>query len=240
MQTLVISLPHCADRRRRVRQQLDGLGIDLEFFDAVDAAQADFSLADKRNNPLTIRRFGYVLTDAELACYASHYRVWEKCVAENRALLVCEDNVQLHSNFRQVYPRLPQLAERYSFLKLSGITARRYRTVARVERDLSIVQHFGLVCGSSCYLLTPGAAGAFLDCSTSFAQPVDNFMEKSWLHGLPAYSLRPYPVARAEVRSLIGRRKDKKQPLRWDKKARVEFLRVYEQARQALFFLLYR
>ena len=244
MQTLVISLPHCADRRRRVRQQLDGLGVDFEFFDAVDGARVDFPLADKRNDPLSIGRFGYVLTQGELACYASHYLVWKKCVTENRVLLVCEDNVQLHNIFRQVYAHLPQLAERYPFLKLSGITSRRYRRVASLardlSRDLSIVRHFGLVCGSSCYLLTPGAAEAFLAASTSFVQPVDNFMEKSWLHGVPVYSLRPYPAARAEVRSLIGNRKDKKQPLGWNKKTRVELFRVYEQARQRLFFLFCR
>ena len=239
MQALVISLSRCTDRRRRVRRQLDSLGIDFEFFDAVDGARTDFPLADKRDDPLTIRRFGYTLTNGELACYASHYLIWKKCITENRVLLVCEDNIQLQKNFRQVYEHLPQLAEQYAFLKLSGIIARRHRRVAKVERDLSIVRHVGLVCGTSCYLLSPRGARAFLAHSASFVQPVDNFLEKTWLHGVPVYSLLPYPAARAEVRSLIGGRKVKK-PLEWNKKIRVELFRVYERARQRLFFLFHR
>ena len=240
VKTRVISLPHCVDRRERTRQQLDGIGIEFTFFDAVDGAQADFPLADKRNDALTMKRLGNTLSNAELACYASHYLLWQECVTENRALLILEDDMQLQGNFRQVYDELPRLAEHYAFLKLCGTFARRHRRVARVAPNLNVVRHSGLLCGSGCYLLTPSAARRFLRHSASFAYPVDNFKEMHWRHGVPCYSLLPWPAAQADMPSVIGddRQRGEPPPLSGYGKARRKLSGCYEHLRRRLFFYL--
>ena len=236
LKTWVVSLPHCIDRREQVRRQLHGLGVEFTFFDAVNSTQTDFPLANKRNDPLTIKRFGCTLSDAELACYASHYLLWQECVTEKRALLVLEDNVQLQSNFRQVYDHLPHLSEHYAFLKLSCIFASRHRQVARVAHNLNIVRHLGPSYGTSCYLLTPQAARIFLARSTHFIQAVDNFMERPWLGGVPCYALLPCPAARADVPSVIGNPRSTQWPLGRYGKTRVRLFNYYEQVRRRLFF----
>ena len=242
VKTRIISLPHCIDRRERTRQQLDGIGIEFTFFDAVDGAQADFPLAEKRNDALTMKRLGNTLSNAELACYASHYLLWQECVTESRALLILEDDMQLQSNFRQVYDELPRLAEHYAFLKLCGTFARRHRRAARVAPNLNVVRHSGLLCGSGCYLLTPCAARRFLRHSASFAYPVDNFQEMHWRHGVPCYSLLPWPAAQAGVPSLIGndRQRGEPPPLSGYRKARRKLSGFYEHVRRRLFFYLGR
>ena len=236
LKTRVISLPHCIDRRERMRQQLDSIRIKFAFFDAVDGAQANFPFADKRNDALSIKRFGFTLFDAELACYASHYLLWQECVTENRTLLVLEDNAQLQSNFRQVYARLPDLAEQYAFLKLSCISESRYRAVAQVAHNLNIVRYFGTLHGTSCYLLTPSAARIFIARSRHFILPVDDFMERPWLGGVPCYALLPWPAVRSEVPSVIGDRRRVTWSLSRYGKARARLFHYYEHARRRLFF----
>lgn len=236
LKTRVISLSHCVDRRERMRQQLDSIEIEFTFFDAVDGTQTNFPLADKRNDALTIKRLGYTLSDSELACYASHYLLWQECITENRALLVLEDNAQLQSNFRQVYARLPDLAEQYAFLKLSCIFESRNRAVAQVAHNLNIVRYFGTLYGTSCYLLTPSAARIFIARSKHFTQAVDNFMERPWLGGVPCYALLPWPTVRSEAPSVIGDRRGTTWPLSRYGKARVRLFHYYEQTRRWLFF----
>ena len=236
LKTRVISLPDCVDRRERMRQQLDSIRIKFTFFDAVDGAQANFPLADKRNDALSIKRFGFTLSDAELATYASHYLLWQECITENRALLVLEDNMQLQNNFWKVYECLPALAERHSFLKLSGTFESRHRAVAQVAHNLNIVRHFGPLYGSGCYLLTPPAARIFIARSKHFTQAVDNFMERPWLGGVPCYALLPWPTVRSEVPSVIGDRRGVTWPLSRYGKARARLFHYYEQARRRLFF----
>ena len=240
VKTRVIRLLHCVDRRERTRQQLDGIGIEFTFFDAVEGTQADFPLADKRNDPLTMKRLGNTLSNAELACYASHYLLWQECVTESRALLILEDDMQLQSNFRQVYDELPRLAEHYAFLKLCGTFARRHRRVARVAPNLNVVRHSGLLCGAGCYLLTPSAARRFLRHSASFAYPVDNFQEMHWRHGVPCYSLLPWPAAQGDMPSIIGddRQRGEPPPLSGYGKARRKLSGFYEHVRRRLFFYL--
>ena len=236
LKTRVISLPDCVDRRERMGQQLDSIRIKSTFFDAVDGAQANFPLADKRNDALSINRFGFTLSDAELACYASHYLLWQECVTENRALLVLEDNMQLQNNFWKVYGYLPELAERYSFLKLSGTFESRHRVVAQVAHNLNIVRHFGPLYGAGCYLLTPPAARIFIARSKYFTHAVDNFMERPWLGGVPCYALLPWPTIRSEVPSVIGDRRGVTWPLSRYGKARARLFHYYEQTRRRLFF----
>ena len=219
-----------------MRQQLDSIRIKFAFFDAVDGAQANFPFADKRNDALSIKRFGFTLSDAELACYASHYLLWQECVTENRTLLVLEDNAQLQSNFRQVYDELPRLAEHYAFLKLCGTFASRHRRVARVAHNLNIVRYFGTLYGTSCYLLTPPAARIFIARSRHFTHAVDNFMERPWLGGVPCYALLPWPAVRSEVPSVIGDRRRATWSLSRYGKARARLFHYYEQTRRRLFF----
>ena len=239
VKTRVISLPHCIDRRERTQQQLDDIGIEFTFFDAVDGAQADFPLAEKRNDALTMKRLGNTLSNAELACYASHYLLWQECVTESRALLILEDDIQLQSNFRQVYDELPRLAEHYTFLKLCGTFARRHRRVARVAPNLNVVRHYGWLWGTGCYLLTPSAAKRFLRHSASFAYPVDDFQEMHWRHGVPCYSLLPWPATPADMPSVIGdRQRGEPPPLSRYGKARKRLFHYYVQTRQRLFFYL--
>ena len=236
LKTRVISLPHCVDRREQTRQQLDGIGIEFTFFDAVDGTQANFPLADKRNDALSIKRFGFTLSDTELACYASHYLLWQECITENQTLLVLEDNAQLQSNFRQVYSHLPYLAEQYAFLKLSCIFESRHRAVAQVAHNLNVVRYFGTLYGTSCYLLTPSAARIFIARSKHFTQAVDNFMERPWLGGVPCYALLPWPAVRSEVPSVIGDLRGTAWPLSRYGKACVRLFHYYEQIRRRLFF----
>ena len=78
MKNFVISLKSASDRREHIINQFEGKGIPFNFFDAIEPSQIT-SQAEKIG--FTIRQGD--LTQNELACFLSHFSLWNKIVNEN-------------------------------------------------------------------------------------------------------------------------------------------------------------
>ncbi|WP_427939396.1 glycosyltransferase family 25 protein [Achromobacter marplatensis] len=79
----MISLPDCADRRRRISGCLDGLGLSFDFVDAVDGRNGipdEFESMIDREGGAAVIPFSEPprirpLTDSEFGCALSHILV---------------------------------------------------------------------------------------------------------------------------------------------------------------------
>ena len=231
MKTYVISLVRSTDRRERMSKQLDGIGIQYEFFDATDAQEPNFLYSERQTPILSTRRFGYPITINEIACYSSHFRLWQLVTELNEPILVLEDNIDLADNFLDGYKQLKTLSKKYSFFKLSATKRTPYKDIASIEGDLSIVFHAKKTCGIMGYVITPEAAKAFIHNAEKFVEPVDNYMEKPYKHGVKTYNIHPSLVLRAPIKSTIGKKRKLKQNLGFSDKLYIELFRLYEQLR---------
>ena len=91
MKNFVISLKSASDRREHIINQFEGKGIPFNFFDAIEPSQIT-SQAEKIG--FTIRQGD--LTQNELACFLSHFSLWNKIVNENISYMaIFEDDVYL-------------------------------------------------------------------------------------------------------------------------------------------------
>lgn len=52
-----------------------------------------FFIQKKSRPTITLRRKGYQLKTSEVACFASHYELWVRCVELDEPIVILEDNV---------------------------------------------------------------------------------------------------------------------------------------------------
>ncbi|XP_067219355.1 procollagen galactosyltransferase 2 [Chanodichthys erythropterus] len=104
-QVYLINLMRRKDRRDRMLQSLEVLGIDVTLIDAVDGKTLNSSqlralgieMLPGYKDPYSDR----VLTKGEIGCFLSHYSIWKKVVEfQQQQVLVLEDDVRFEPNFK--------------------------------------------------------------------------------------------------------------------------------------------
>lgn len=202
MDIRVINLERSTDRRQVAQRQLDALGLAARFSPAVDGKSLG---ADSyrnflpRHNPL-IRR---PLTPGEIGCFASHYRLWQECIDADKPMLVLEDDFILEPKAIEVIDMLPQLLDRHRYVRLGGILPRSSRTITSLPGGRSVVRFDKGPQGTVAYALTPVAAATLLEHAATWREPVDNYIDSFWVHGLLPIGVVPYPVGFPRGGSLI-------------------------------------
>jgi glycosyl transferase family 25 len=231
MKTFVISLKSSTDRRSRITKILGNANVEFEFFDAIDASSPNFKYSERRAPKQTRLRFGYQLLESELGCFASHFSLWKKCVASNEPILVFEDNCDISPLFSENQTLFELLVSKYHYIKLFSMFKKEYSPIVKINATSEIVYYHKRTCGTQSYLISPYAAKQFIKNAEKFIEPVDNYMEKPWRHGISTYSFKPNVAVRAKMKSTIGSNRKMKAKLPIPRKAIVELFRAYEYVR---------
>ena len=108
LKVFVISLERAVDRRAHMTRLLKGLGIEAEFVPAVDGRA--LSAEDRSQYDSRLARLNYrsEMTDTEIACYLSHYRIYERICRDGLPMaLIMEDDIDVAPNLK---PLLRDLA----------------------------------------------------------------------------------------------------------------------------------
>lgn len=229
MRIFVISLERSTDRRARVIEALGSKDIQFEFLNAVDASRPEYQYSERRCDALTRKRFGYTLTTGEIACFASHHLAWEKCLELNEPIMVLEDNCDFSERFFTLLSNLDTPLKSYSHIKLAATRSQPPIIKEQLSQDLAIVNYKRRTCGTMGYLITPDAAARFISGASLFIEPVDNYMEKPYKHGVKTFCFYPDLVYRAKIQSTIGSQRKNKSNLSIQSKAYIELFRLYEQ-----------
>lgn len=151
----------------------------------------------KHNAKKRFERKGSVSTLGQLGCFASHYLLWEKCVALNAPIIVLEDDAILQQNFLSAYQFLCQGANQFEFLWLSPPSpAKRNQPEKPIyaipNSDNYVAQFYGQWSNTTGYYLTPKAAKKFLAQSQEWIFDVDITMERYWENNVPYLALKPF------------------------------------------------
>ena len=59
-----------------------------------------------------------------MGCYASHYLIWQKCVAFGESILVIEDDSYVKPVIVDLLPHIEDKVEQYGFLRLEPETTK--------------------------------------------------------------------------------------------------------------------
>lgn len=227
----VINLATSADRRQKITSRLEALKISFEVFNAVDGRQIADPLFSRYNDQQRIKYRRTRLSGGELGCFASHFKLWEKCVELNQPIIVMEDDVVVEDSFVEAICIGQKLINKLHYLRFSGISLhRRPFKILKAVGSFNLVDHIRGPAGTQCYALDPIAAKTFIEHAQIWFLPVDDYLDRYWSHGIDCYSLMPFPVKLADVDSDMIRNKKGKRPL--TEKIKQEFYGRLERLRR--------
>lgn len=231
MQTIVISLERSQARRAAMAEQLTAAAMPFAFFPAVDG-QGSTESAVRYDEGGCLAFLGRPLSPGEIGCFMSHYLVWQECVAAGVPLLVMEDDVVLSPSAARGVAACERLLPSVGLIRLSALRERRGRYVA-TDDGFTLLRFARRLVGLQCYALTPGAAQRLLAFGERWVEPVDEFVDRFWVHGIDIYGLQPYIAHHrtAESGSEIGAAV-RSGRLRGARKMRRELVRIGEGARR--------
>ncbi len=199
MHIFVISLTSATERRAEVARQLQQIPLDFEFFDAIQ----DVPDALKRFDGLDLWRYklntGHMPLPGEIGCYASHKALWQTCVDLNKSIIILEDDFFLKDNFAEMLADMEALINSFGFIRLQENKTPRKKIFPfnKIRRAYPLpdgqdgrVRYLARV--PLCLLaygISPVAAAALLKGSSTLSVPVDKYLQQTWVHLTPVFSL---------------------------------------------------
>lgn len=197
---VIINLKKSIRRRAACESKLAAFGLEAEFFEACDGASAEphgFDYVDDR--AFTVNTGRHVKA-GEIACFASHKTLWQRCVQDQTPLLIMEDDFQLAPQFPEALAAAAELVHEHGFIRLQSETRARSRVV-RSFGKFRLSLYSKVPHSMMCYALSPTAAEGLLAHSNTLSAPVDVFVKQFWLHRQAIYGLQPYTVTESELSS---------------------------------------
>ncbi|WP_158658997.1 glycosyltransferase family 25 protein [Helicobacter trogontum] len=255
MKIFIINLERSRERKTHMQEKLalleknplfQELGLSYQFFNAVDSKSEGFKEYATMFNPLYCYLWhGRILIDNEIACYASHYNLWEECVRLNEPIIVLEDDIFFEEHFLSALQDIKRTT--FSLVRFYTITRSRDKYIYKLDQSN---YHYSLknTNGAQGYYITPLAAKVFL-AQQMWDSPVDIYMEHVALHHIDNIIYKPFIVGEDNIaaNSTItntdrGYTPNDRMwgmiPLRY--KILKPFYRTYMQIRRALFKLSYK
>lgn len=194
LKVMVVNMARSVHRRDQMKAVLSPLGISYEFFDAIDGKAGVHPLFDHVDQRLAEIRRGFILTDGEIGCFASHYLLWELSAKENVAILIFEDDVAINANFQAAFAAAAAHIDRLGLIRFSGHKEREFTQLEKLADGLDIVRFTKGPNGTSCYAVSPYAARKLLAKAAVWFEPVDLHLDRFWTHGVDSLGILPYPV----------------------------------------------
>ncbi len=148
-----------------------------------------------------------------------------------RAILILEDNIELHGDLHAQLSNIKSLVKQYGLIKLGNIFERQHVKIQSIDSTYTLISNLKGACGTSAYAIAPDVAAQYLAKINGFFEPVDDFMDNEWRTEQTLYSYHPQLVSRSQASSVIGQRKVKGK-LSLINKIQVEGYRLFKQLRQ--------
>jgi glycosyl transferase family 25 len=121
-------------------------------------------------------------------------KAWEKCVEQNKTMLVLEDDFVISGDLSNVFESLAQMDQKWSLVRLAALYDVQHRVIDRYD-GVELLENKGDPVGAAAYVIKPSAAAHLIKCSSAIYEPVDHYLEHYSKHGLRMLAVRPYPIS---------------------------------------------
>ena len=180
---------------------MDALGIDFEFYDAIPACEIDrLKPFEACRESEWVLNTGREVTPGEIACFASHRAMWQRCVDLDEPVVIMEDDFFLMDGFDDALQQLATNVEELGFIRLQTETRARAKFL-RKSGDFTLSRYLKAPHSMMCYGVSPGAAKKLIAGSGCVDAPVDVYVKRFWVHGQLLFGLAPYTVTESDLSS---------------------------------------
>ena len=204
MKCVVINLERSHDRRERIAEQFENLGLEFEFFTGIDGHELpEQEYTEYGDGQSGLVNWKHPNVPGMLGCWLSHREVWQVALDEGLDMIaVFEDDVTLDPNVEQVLSAVEVgLDERLKFDVIfldNRRPDRPFISLIAVDHMYSIglVKHGNL--GTSGYIITREAIQQLLKKFPRMPVAIDQLMHAGWKNGLQIFTLNPQVVFHGE------------------------------------------
>ncbi|EAI8173340.1 glycosyltransferase family 25 protein [Campylobacter upsaliensis] len=180
MKIFIINLLRSTHRKESMKEQISKLfsenpslkdRLEFIFFEAVDGGGGE---EFAKFHPAWAKYlFGRELSLGEKGCFASHYKLWQKCLELNEGIFVIEDDVEFTQAFNA--NNLEKILKSpYEYVRIHYI---------KEKSSYALNNHFNItfsnVAGTRGYFIKPSAAKKFIKKCQFLIKPVDDSMDYS-------------------------------------------------------------
>ncbi|EOG7170743.1 glycosyltransferase family 25 protein [Campylobacter upsaliensis] len=180
MKIFIINLLRSTHRKESMKEQISKLfsenpslkdRLEFIFFEAVDG---DGGEEFAKFHPAWAKYlFGRELSPGEKGCFASHYKLWQKCLELNEGIFIIEDDVEFTQAFNA--NNLEKILKSpYEYARIYHIKEAKF-----YDLELNFKITFSNVAGTQGYYLKPSAARKFIKKCQFLIKPVDDSMDYS-------------------------------------------------------------
>lgn len=193
--TFVISLEEATDRREWMNKQLSEIGINFEFFNAIDGRKFDVPNHPSYDKNKRLKYFGRNMKGGEIGCLLSHRGIYEKIINDNLDMaLILEDDVVLKGGFKQAITELTKIGDKFDVVRFLGspkVAKHKNRKVAHLFDDFWMVRIKTTPGGTHAYIVTNQGAKKLLKHMDKNYLPVDTLVGHAWKTGAKSYIVQP-------------------------------------------------
>ncbi len=178
-----------------MQSALGSLGLEATRISALDGRAGEHLPVSRYNEARSLSYGGAPQTETTMASFASHYCLWERIRDSGQAALVIEDDLGFEEGFLAAFHLAAARIQERRYIRLFALNHK--RNVVDVE---PLEEGFRLVCltyrplGTQAYLLSPEGAARLVEMAETWFQPVDDYMDNFWVHGVVPYAIQPYRV----------------------------------------------
>ncbi len=190
-----ICLEREADRKKRITQHLNSLGIPFQFANAVDGRKLtpeERAHYYSENKSIEVR--GRALADGEIGCYLSHSKIWEYIVSNKiEKAFIIESDAVLTNEVIDVINACQNKITSWDLIMLF------YREChpsiwkkQQLTKKSSLVKFSNKSACTTAYLITLSGAKKLLKKSYPIHMPVDDFMTGGYINkGIDTFAIYP-------------------------------------------------
>lgn len=151
--------------------------LEFIFYPAVDAREREHLEYKKHFSPLrSIFKRAMRARDGELACYASHFKLWGECIKLNKNIVILEDDVEFSDNFLEGLYDISK--QDYEYVRLHYIDYGEFKHL-----NTNFYYTTSNIASGAGYFLKPSAAKKFAKVK-KWDLPVDLVMDAVYRHGV--------------------------------------------------------
>ena len=200
---VVISMADADERRSRFEERARTAPVAWSFYPAHTSLHPSLRYDEER----AIVAKGRPLRAGEIGCYSSHYAAWTDLQdSDADQYVVLEDDVIVDWTFVGKLALVDLAAMGINYLRLYHKFPARTALVKEnfIDRARSIVELAGNAYGTQGYAITKAGARLFLDHCRIVCRPIDDEMDRTWVHGQRNLAVFPSPILEESAGSTIG------------------------------------
>lgn len=209
---LVINLERSADRRTKISTRLSELGIDFELIPATDGSALSDSDRAKYDEAHVINNISRPLSPAEVGCYVSHTKLWQRILDEHIPwAVILEDDVLIQADLKAILSAIDRMTFRWDFIRLAGLIDTPSQPLFGLAGSRTLTVPLQGASGCQGYCLSSAGARKLLAYSTTIRGTVDDHViDNCWKTGLEILAVQPYPIVedKSHISSIEAGRRD--------------------------------